>query len=97
LECALGLKDTQGRYFGLADSDPTYKNISGAAVGPDTLVEVEGTFTPEYSKAYVGEGTILITRMTVVLGVSSTTAKSSPSAASSVAPQGKSNSKKPAK
>ncbi len=43
LECAFGLKGTNGHYYALRDSDPTYKNISNVQMGIE--VEVTGTFT----------------------------------------------------
>lgn len=56
MECAFGLKDDQGRYFGLRDTDPTYKNISG--VGTDVRVEVTGNFTPQDDSKYQSLGVI---------------------------------------
>jgi hypothetical protein len=50
LECAYGLKDEQGRYFALKDSDPGYKNIG--SVPMNATVTVEGSFTEETSAIY---------------------------------------------
>ncbi len=62
LECAFGLKDTQGRYFGLSDTDPTYKNVSGVPM--NVTVEVEGTFRPLTTESnYQNIGTIEVTKI----------------------------------
>lgn len=59
MECALGLQDTKGNYYALADSDPTYKNIS--SVSNNTQVIVEGVFTPKEDTKYQSIGTIAVT------------------------------------
>ncbi len=64
MECAFGLKDNQGRYFGLRDTDPTYKNVQN--VGMDVPVEVEGTFTPSTESNYKDIGVIDVIRITTL-------------------------------
>ncbi len=59
LECAYGLKDDSGRYYGLKDSDPTYKNISGVPV--NTHVTVSGTFSKKSDTKYPTVGIIEVT------------------------------------
>jgi hypothetical protein len=63
-ECAFGLKDTAGRYYGLHDSSPSYKNIS--SVPMNTMVEVVGTFAPKEDTKYQSSGMITVTSITVV-------------------------------
>jgi hypothetical protein len=63
LECAYGLKDTVGRQYGLRDSDPTYKNISGIAMGAP--VEAVGTFESRHDEKYESVGIITITSLTI--------------------------------
>lgn len=65
LECAFGLKDDEGRYFALRDSDPTYKNISG--VGTNVRVEVEGNFTPQEDSKYQSIGIIEVLSVTEII------------------------------
>ncbi len=62
LECAFGLKDREGLYYGLRDSDPTYKNISGVPM--NTPVEIKGVFTPQEDTKYQSIGTIEIESIT---------------------------------
>lgn len=56
MECAFGLKDDQGRYFGLRDTDPYYQNVSSAPMGE--RVEVFGMFTPQADEKYQSIGII---------------------------------------
>ena len=63
-ECAYGLKDDTGRYFGLIDTDPTYKNISGIAT--DARVEVEGAFAERDSSKYQDIGVISVIKVTLL-------------------------------
>lgn len=65
LECAFGLKDDSGRYFALRDSDPGYKNITGA--GTEARVEIEGEFTPQVDTKYQSIGVIEITTLTEII------------------------------
>jgi hypothetical protein len=65
LECAFGLRDGDGRYFALRDSDPTYKNISG--VGTESRVEIEGKFTPQDDSKYQSIGVIEVNKLTEVI------------------------------
>src|SRR6185436_6330503 len=58
MECAFGLKDELGRYFGLSDTDPEYKNIAGVPM--QTHVEVEGEFTARNDTTYRSTGTIKV-------------------------------------
>lgn len=50
LECGIGLRDNEGRYFALRDSDPSYRNISSGPMG--VRVEVKGTFTANSDSQY---------------------------------------------
>lgn len=61
LECAYGLKDELGRYYGLKDTDPGYKNISNAPM--DLVVEVSGVFNQGTSSQYQSIGVITITSL----------------------------------
>jgi hypothetical protein len=61
LECAYGIKDSQGRYFGLKDSDSGYKNISGLPINKH--VKINGTFKKEPSALYPTDGTIEVTKV----------------------------------
>lgn len=58
LECAFGLKDDQGRYYGLRDSDPEYRNIS--SISMNVRSEVHGIFTPREDTRYQSIGVIEI-------------------------------------
>lgn len=63
MECAFGLKDTEGRYFALADTDPAYTNVSNAPMG--TPVSVEGTFRLKTAPDnYVSLGVIEVKKIT---------------------------------
>ena len=61
MECAFGLQDDSGRYFALFDTDPEYKNVSGAPM--DTRVEVEGNFKLQLGSKYEDIGIIEVTRI----------------------------------
>jgi len=63
LECAYGLKDEKGVYYGLNDTDPGYKNISAAPM--DVLVEVEGIFIQKTSSIYQSIGVINVASIRV--------------------------------
>ncbi len=62
MECAYGLKTPEGMYYALRDSDPTYKHISGVAMGKH--VAVEGRFVPQTDKIYPTEGVLEIISLT---------------------------------
>lgn len=62
LECAYGLQDEAGRYYGLQDTDPRYSNIS--RVPMNTRVDVAGTFTPKEDMKYQSIGLIEVIRIT---------------------------------
>ena len=64
LECAFGLKDAEGRYFALRDSDPNYQNLSSAPMG--VVVEVEGIFTPRDDSIYQDIGVVEVRRISVL-------------------------------
>lgn len=63
LECAFGLKDVMGRNYGLRDTDPTYKNISGVPM--NTSVIVTGRFIPQEDSLYQSIGTIEVNNIAV--------------------------------
>ena len=75
LECAFGLRDESGRFFGLRDTDPTYKNISSAPM--NTPVYVTGTFTPKDDMKYQSIGNIEVTEIRQVSFLQTETASSS--------------------
>lgn len=56
MECAFGLKDEQGRYYGLHETDPEYKNISGAPM--QIPVTISGVFIPKEDEKYQSIGVI---------------------------------------
>ncbi len=66
MECAFGLRDGDGVYFALRDSDPEYRNISNMPT--NKLVIVEGTFTPQRSGRYQSVGVIEVTKITPLEG-----------------------------
>ena len=63
LECAFGLRDSIGRYYGLRDNDPEYRNVSGAPM--NTTVLVQGTFTPIEDTKYASIGVIEVQSITL--------------------------------
>jgi len=63
LECAYGLKDEEGRYFGLQDTSPTYENIGNAPM--NVPVTVSGTFEPREDQKYQSIGVIKIEDLVV--------------------------------
>lgn len=64
LDCGYGLKDDTGRYFGLGDADPNYKNIMGVPM--NVRVEVTGTFIPKEGSTYQDIGTISVTKIKIL-------------------------------
>lgn len=58
LECAFGLKDMDGNYYGLKDPTPDYRVVSEIPMG--RIVEITGTFTPDDSTIYASIGVIEI-------------------------------------
>jgi hypothetical protein len=62
MECAYGIKDDKGQYYGLRDGDPGYKNVSGHPM--NTHVEVTGIFKKDSSSTYPTIGTIEVTKIT---------------------------------
>ncbi|OHA32915.1 MAG: hypothetical protein A2928_04480 [Candidatus Taylorbacteria bacterium RIFCSPLOWO2_01_FULL_45_15b] len=58
LECAFGIKDDEGRYFGLRDSKDDYSTISSLRMG--VRYEISGTFEPKDDTRYKSMGTIEI-------------------------------------
>lgn len=58
LECAIGLKSDDGIFYGLSDSDPGYKNVSGAGMGQ--RVEVSGVFNRQEETKYQSVGIIAV-------------------------------------
>ena len=62
LECAFGLKDDEGQYYGLSDSDPNYKNVAAMPTGKKVIVS--GTFEKGTSDNYPIIGTIHVTKVT---------------------------------
>lgn len=63
LECAYGLKDLEGRYYGLKDPTPDYAVISKIPFG--RMVEIVGTFTPDSNSIYQSIGVIEIKSYTL--------------------------------
>lgn len=58
MECAYGLKAANGTYYGLTDSDPAYKNISGIPM--NQKVEVTGVINLTTSSIYDTIGNITV-------------------------------------
>jgi len=58
LECALGLKGDDGKYYGLQDTDSQYSNVSG--VGTGARVKVSGKFTPKTDTTYNSAGVLTV-------------------------------------
>lgn len=67
-ECAFGLLDGTGRYFALADSDPSYADLMDAPV--NALVEVRGVFTPRADPKYQDIGIITVAGITPAFATS---------------------------
>ena len=65
LECAFGIKDTEGRYFGLSDTDTSYRNLMDLPFNK-TTVEVSGTFTPRTDSNYQDIGVIAVSSARLV-------------------------------
>lgn len=63
-ECAFGLRSDSGQYFALNDTDPTYKNVSGAVM--NVPVEVRGTFALRSGSNYQDVGVILVTKISLI-------------------------------
>lgn len=61
LECALGFQDESGHYYALHDTDPSYKNVSGAP--GDAVLEVTGRFIPQDDEKYDIIGLIEVTKI----------------------------------
>lgn len=61
MECAYGLRDDSGVYYGLRDTDPNYKNIMNAPM--DTQVKVTGTLTLKEDTKYQSIGVIDVTNI----------------------------------
>lgn len=58
LECAYGLQDREGRYFGLSDTNPNYENLISAPLG--VPVTVTGVFGPHDDSLYQDIGIIVV-------------------------------------
>lgn len=58
MECAYGLKGDNGKYYGLTDSDPGYKNIMSLPM--NKKVEVTGRFISKDDQRYQSIGTITV-------------------------------------
>lgn len=58
LECAYGLKSTDGKFYGLFDPDTDYANIQSVPMGEKIILK--GFFTPTESELYLIEGSIEI-------------------------------------
>jgi hypothetical protein len=67
LECAFGVKDSEGRTIALRDSDPEYKNIS--SVPFNTRVRIDGVFEKTIDSKYQSVGTILVSKVSRVVPV----------------------------
>lgn len=61
MECAYGLKAENGVYYGLQDSDPMYKNISGVSM--NKRVEVTGSIELKEDSKYDTIGLITVTSL----------------------------------
>jgi hypothetical protein len=56
LECAFGLLGDDGKYYGLRDTDPQYKNVSGLPMNQEVVVN--GQFIPKEDQVYQSIGII---------------------------------------
>lgn len=57
-ECAIGFQAEDGNNYGLADTDPTYKNIM--SVGPGDRFQIHGTFIPKEDAKYDSVGVVMV-------------------------------------
>lgn len=64
MECAFGIRDGEGRYFALSDTDPSYGNLMDLPFN-STKVEVSGTFTPRSDSNYQDIGVIAVTSVRI--------------------------------
>lgn len=71
LECAFGLRDGEGRYYGLRDTDPEYRNVS--SVPMNEPVRVIGVFVPRSDDKYQSIGVIEVEIITLIQTPQATT------------------------
>jgi len=71
LECAFGLRDMNGKYYSLVDTDPSLRNIIG--IPTNAQIEVMGNFKWQEDQKYISSGVIIIESI-VILGNSTSTA-----------------------
>lgn len=64
MECAYGIKDTEGHYYELLDIAPNNQNVSTAPM--NTPVLVEGMLTLQSSDRYQSIGTIAVSKITTI-------------------------------
>jgi hypothetical protein len=67
LECAFGLLDEAGNYYGLRDRDPMYGTLG--VFDTEAYVEVRGVFEPGRHEKYQGIGTIEVHEVVVLSSV----------------------------
>ncbi len=58
MECALGLKTIDGKYYALVDTTPNYSLLSKLSTGK--LVKVRGTLSPNQNSIYNAEGVLTL-------------------------------------
>lgn len=59
MECAFGIKDKKGKYYGIKDTDSNYKNIQSVPTGKK--VRVHGSLGASLDTRYDTVGTIQVT------------------------------------
>ena len=63
MECAIGLRDDQGQFYALRDSDPAFRTIAGIRTG--IRIEVRGLFTERTDPKYQSVGVIEVASVSV--------------------------------
>jgi hypothetical protein len=58
MECAIGLKGMDGKYYAVVDSDPTYAHMSQLPM--NETVTITGTFQPKTDDKYPTTGILTI-------------------------------------
>jgi len=63
MECAIGLRDDQGKFYALRDADPESRTIAGIRTG--MRIEVRGLFTERTDPKYQSVGVIEVSSVSV--------------------------------
>jgi hypothetical protein len=67
MECAYGLRDNDGKYYSLKDTDPNYANIMNAPM--NVAVTVTGSLTLQEDTKYQSVGVISVVSIDVSIPV----------------------------